>query len=351
MSDIYDALISGQVDPAALAAGLRKQQGLGTLAALTGIAGLQKLGPQMVSSAQTGAQDYATLRDRSENQKLQRLQAYQAELDRKQQQKDALEERRQYHEDADQTRRDIAAEAAQARKDTAQGKVDTAQEKIDLAKKAKSDAAENISAMYDDMITKAKAIKDDPALSRVTGAMDYFPSVKGSHASNVESMLHSLSSETALNAIQALRQNGGTLGRVTNMEIPLLQSSISPLSTLHNMSTPAAQEALQHLIDYASGARKRLRSAAGIVDEEGPAPADPSALPGAQAMASGGAATPNNPLETAGHVTAPPARASMTDYSPAGMKAAPDAAVKMLLSNPALAPAFKAKYGYLPTGG
>jgi hypothetical protein len=74
MSDIFDALIGGEgtVDPASLAQGLRRKQAMGTLAALTGISGLQKLGPQMVEEAGKGAQDYATLRDRSQNQLLQR---------------------------------------------------------------------------------------------------------------------------------------------------------------------------------------------------------------------------------------------------------------------------------------
>ena len=74
MSDIFEALIGGDgtVDPASLAQGLRRKQAMGTLAALTGISGLQKLGPQMVEEAGRGAQDYATLRDRSQNQMLQR---------------------------------------------------------------------------------------------------------------------------------------------------------------------------------------------------------------------------------------------------------------------------------------
>lgn len=73
MADMFDALIGDQpVDPTALASALRQKQALGTVAALTGISGLQKLGPQMINEAASGAQDYATLRDRTNNQLLQR---------------------------------------------------------------------------------------------------------------------------------------------------------------------------------------------------------------------------------------------------------------------------------------
>lgn len=77
-ADIFDALLSNtDVDPKALAASLRQKQGMGTLAAMTGIAGLQKLGPQMVEQADKGAQDYATLRDRNQNLALSRAIAIQ----------------------------------------------------------------------------------------------------------------------------------------------------------------------------------------------------------------------------------------------------------------------------------
>jgi hypothetical protein len=82
MSDIYDALITGQADPAALAAALRQKEALGTIGSLTGIPQLQKLGPQMVAQAAGGAQDYATLRDRTQNQMLQRSIAAQSLAER-----------------------------------------------------------------------------------------------------------------------------------------------------------------------------------------------------------------------------------------------------------------------------
>lgn len=96
MSDMYDALMgTGQVDPQALAEGLRRKEALGTLASMTGIAGLQKLGPQMINQAASGAQDYATLRDRTQNQGLQRALQEQAMKLASQDRQDAIEQRRE----------------------------------------------------------------------------------------------------------------------------------------------------------------------------------------------------------------------------------------------------------------
>lgn len=97
MSDMFDALIGEQpIDPTTLANSLRQKQALGTVAALTGISGLQKLGPQMINEAASGAQDYATLRDRTANQGLQRALQAQGLFQANQQHEDALAERAQH---------------------------------------------------------------------------------------------------------------------------------------------------------------------------------------------------------------------------------------------------------------
>lgn len=81
-TDIFDALLSdAEPDTAALAASLRRKEGMGTLAAMTGIKGLQKLGPDMVEQAGKGAQDFATLRDRNQNLALSRAIAMQNHRD------------------------------------------------------------------------------------------------------------------------------------------------------------------------------------------------------------------------------------------------------------------------------
>jgi hypothetical protein len=330
MSDIFDALIGGsQVDPAELAQSLRKKQALGALASMTGIEGLQKLGPQMTAEAASGAQDYAALRDRTANQKLQRLQAYQNELDRQAAAQAALEDRKRHDQEFNATRLDAARIAAGARADNAAIRAQLAQDKLDLAAKAKRDAAENISAMYDDLIAKATTIRDNPALGKITGIAGSIPNWPGGAAADVAGLLHSLTSEQALNTIQSLRQNGGTLGRVTNMEIPLLQSSVAPLASLHSMSTDAAKKALDNLITYSTKARSRLRSSAGIVD-------DPQADAGAPTDAAGPATLneaglpPGNPNDTN-----PSYNAAVPPFTPAPARALPRA-------NPAPAPAANA---------
>lgn len=116
MSDMFDALIGEQpVDTASLAAALRQKQQMGTVAALTGISGLQKLGPEMINDAASGAQDYATLRDRTANQGLQRaLQAQQQQLS-DQQHKDAVAAENARAKEHDETLRIIGAGHDKAR--------------------------------------------------------------------------------------------------------------------------------------------------------------------------------------------------------------------------------------------
>lgn len=122
MSDMFDALVGDQpVDSAALASGLRKKEVLGTIAALTGINGLQKLGPQMINQAASGAQDYATLRDRNQNNMLQRAIALQGEQDRKAQATASLAQAATLAQQHDDTMRAIGAGHDKARTSAGSG--------------------------------------------------------------------------------------------------------------------------------------------------------------------------------------------------------------------------------------
>lgn len=113
MSDMFDALIGEQpVDPVALAASLRQKQQMGTVAALTGISGLQKLGPQMINEAASGAQDYATLRDRTMNQGLQRALQNQGQLLASQDRQDAIAQRAEAAKQHSQLIQTLAAQKA-----------------------------------------------------------------------------------------------------------------------------------------------------------------------------------------------------------------------------------------------
>lgn len=299
MSDMYDALLgTGQVDPQALAEGLRRKEALGTLASMTGIAGLQKLGPQMINQAASGAQDYATLRDRTQNQGLQRaLQAFQltqASGDRK----TAEANRLQMHADSVENTRAIAAQADATRRAAidarAADKEKSVSDKLAADLQKKQEAADNISASYDDIIDRATALRNNPAISRITGAYGKVPNFPGSAAADAEAQLHSLKSQAALSAIQALRAGGGSLGRVTNTEFLALQNSLAPL--VQDQSTEGLQHALDALAKHAREAKERIQKAAGGTSA-------PTALP-----QSAGRAMPapgGNPNETPANYSGP----------------------------------------------
>lgn len=107
MADMFDALIGDQpVDATALANALRQKQALGTVAALTGISGLQKLGPQMINEAASGAQDYATLRDRTANQGLQRALQLQNQQGENARAAASLEESNRHNKEMEQAAKD-----------------------------------------------------------------------------------------------------------------------------------------------------------------------------------------------------------------------------------------------------
>ena len=69
MSDIFEELVAGGVDPQALAAALRKQSSLGQVGQLTGIPQLQALGKQLSTGAMAQASDYADRGQRAGEQR------------------------------------------------------------------------------------------------------------------------------------------------------------------------------------------------------------------------------------------------------------------------------------------
>lgn len=107
MSDIFDALINGNADPASLAAGLRRQQGRAEIASLSGIPQLQQLGASQREEAGKSVQDYATLRDRTQNQVLQRALQAQNAQDRQDYQASALAQAATLAKQHDETMRAI----------------------------------------------------------------------------------------------------------------------------------------------------------------------------------------------------------------------------------------------------
>lgn len=114
----------------------------------------------------------------------------------------------------------------------------------------------------DALAAEARAIMNDPALSRITGFAGRFPNSPGSDASNVAARLETLRSKTGFNVLQAMREaskTGGALGSVSERENTMLQNNLAALDT--TQSPEAFKAGLQQIIDYVDGTKSRLASA------------------------------------------------------------------------------------------
>lgn len=111
------------------------------------------------------------------------------------------------------------------------------------------------------MEAEARAIHDDPALGRITGASGWFPNVPGSAGSDVQARLKSLVSQIGFSTLQAMREaskTGGALGNVSERELEALQNTLAGLDT--KQSTESFKRALQQVMEYSRNARARLKS-------------------------------------------------------------------------------------------
>lgn len=114
----------------------------------------------------------------------------------------------------------------------------------------------------DRLKSEAAAIYADPQLTRITGMMSKFPNIPGSGATDVQARLETLKSQVGFAVLQAMRdasKTGGALGAVSDRENSMLQSNIAALDT--TQSPEAFKAALKRIVDYADGAKDRLKTA------------------------------------------------------------------------------------------
>jgi len=126
------------------------------------------------------------------------------------------------------------------------------------AKSALDTAAANIDRMSD----VARSIKDDPALSKITGIQGVFPNMPGGRAANVQARLDNLTSQVGFSVLEAMRnasKTGGALGSITEGEHKLLQNNLIALSRAQDEKQ--YREQLQKLIDWGDGVKQRLQAA------------------------------------------------------------------------------------------
>lgn len=123
------------------------------------------------------------------------------------------------------------------------------------ARSAVADTTSNL----DRMVKEARAVMDDPALSKITGLIGVVPNIPGSKASDVQARLNALKSQVGFAVLQSMRnasKTGGALGAISDKENDLLQRNLAALD--NTQSPEAMKRALQQVIDYAAGARSRM---------------------------------------------------------------------------------------------
>jgi hypothetical protein len=113
------------------------------------------------------------------------------------------------------------------------------------------------------VIDAANRVKTHPGLSRATGTMTYFPSMRGGDAAGAEAEIATLKGQVAVQALTAMREaskTGGAVGNVTEKEWPILESQIAALDNM-KQGTKQYKEQLDRVINHSKAAMARLRQA------------------------------------------------------------------------------------------
>lgn len=258
MADIYDALLGSDANtPAANAdmiARLRNQQTLGQIAALTGVAGLQKMGPALQDDAQGQAtllyKTREAMKDRAAARELQQLEASEREKDRMALGAQASADR---------------ASSRQLQQSLTDERLTAGNEKMDdkataAATKVKDNAAVALSSI-DKTIDAVDRLATHPGLEGVYGMQGQFPNYPGGQAAGAKALLDSVVSREGLQGMADMRQQGGTFGRTTNIEFQALQNGVAPLQDQHQ-SVEQVRQTLAKYRQQLVDAKARLGQAA-----------------------------------------------------------------------------------------
>jgi len=115
---------------------------------------------------------------------------------------------------------------------------------------------------FDRLAAKATELVKHKGLPGITGFQGYFPSIRGSDASNAEALLSSLKAQVGFDALQTMREmskTGGALGSVSDAEGKRLESAIVALDTIQDPVQFKIQ--LGRIIQYTNEAKDRIKGA------------------------------------------------------------------------------------------
>lgn len=127
-----------------------------------------------------------------------------------------------------------------------------------IATLAFNDAASNL----DRLGQQAQALKDHFGIGRITGIPGTLPNVPGMAGADAQAKLDTLKSQAAFTVLQAMRnasKTGGALGQVSDREELMLANNLAALQ--NSQSKQALQDNLQRIIDWAAGAKARMKNA------------------------------------------------------------------------------------------
>jgi len=117
-------------------------------------------------------------------------------------------------------------------------------------------------ASFDRLAAAANEALTAPGLPGTAGLRGAIPNIPGSDAADAAAKLNTLKSQIAFGVLQEMRNNsktGGALGAVSDKEQEMLKSALAPLEK--SQSIEELRKSLKGVIDYANGAKDRMRAA------------------------------------------------------------------------------------------
>lgn len=174
--------------------------------------------------------------------------------------------------------------------------------KLQGALNADTAMLQGTNASMDRLATAANALMNHPGVAGITGLRGKMPDVPGTDAANARADLNNLKSQIAFTVMQELRSNSKSgssgLGALSDAEGKRLEAAIASLDTTQDIGQ--FKQRLQAIIDYANGAKDRLRDAFNMKHKTGePIPMAPSSQGPAVGTIEGGyrfkGGNPNSP--------------------------------------------------------
>jgi len=120
----------------------------------------------------------------------------------------------------------------------------------------------NSTNSMDRLAMAANEALQSPGLGGITGLRGAIPNIPGTAAADAQAKLNTLKSQVAFGVLQEMRNNsktGGALGQVSDAEGKRLEANLAALENAQ--SVEQMKDSLAKIIDYAGGAKDRIRLA------------------------------------------------------------------------------------------